>query len=167
MIGAGTLGSSPNTVTYLYLWNLQAQYSVSKIQVPMFQYNTMHNGIFEGSNITPFELTSFFCNVDGNNAILNWSTATETNNQGYEVQRNDGKGFKNISFIKGNGTTTQKNNYHYTDKNLPPDFFRYRLKQIDYDGKYNYSNVINAHINLPDKYSLHQNYPTLSSQQHK
>ena len=69
--------------------------------------------------------------------------ATETNNQGFEVQRSiDGKNFATNSFVRGKGTTTEKQYYSYIDNiNLTGSIF-YRLKQLDFGGNYQYSKTV-------------------------
>ena len=110
--------------------------------------------------IIPVELTSFTADVSENDVLVEWITATETNNQGFEIQRRDyGNEFAAIGFVEGNGTTTQTHSYSYTDKNLNGGKYYYRLKQIDFDGSYEYSNVIEVSVNIPTVFSLEQNYP--------
>jgi hypothetical protein len=108
----------------------------------------------------PVELTSFVANVVKNNTMLHWTTATETNNSGFEIERNTkGVNFTSVAFVDGNGTTTAYSSYSYTDRNLEPGTYFYRLKQIDFDGTFEYSNVIEVDINIPFVFSLDQNYP--------
>jgi hypothetical protein len=107
----------------------------------------------------PVELISF--NASSNNSIinLNWSTATELNNSGFEVQRkNETSDWKSIGFIIGFGTTTTQNNYSYTDQNPFVGNNTYRLKQIDYDGTFEYSQEVEVEL-VPSEYVLQQNYP--------
>ena len=107
----------------------------------------------------PVELKSFTA-VAGNKQIeLSWSTSTELNNRGFEIERRIDGNFKYIGFVEGNGTTTEQNNYSYTDKNLSDGKYSYRLKQIDFDGSYEYSNVIETELKSLDAYILEQNYP--------
>jgi len=106
----------------------------------------------------PVELTSFTASVNPGSVTLSWSTATETNNQGFEIQRNNGSEFYAIGFVTGNGTTTEINNYSYTDRNLTAGNYSYRLKQVDFNGRYEYSNVINVDV-APEQFELSQNYP--------
>ena len=116
---------------------------------------------------TPVELTSFTASADNNNVTLNWQTATETNNSGFEIQRSDARDqksetldWKKVGFIKGNGTSTNENHYSYTDKNLKSGRYSYKLVQIDFDGTRTESEVINVEINYqPKEYALMQNYP--------
>ncbi len=108
----------------------------------------------------PVELTSFTANVNKRNVILNWNTATETNNHGFEVQRSiNGNEFIVTAFVEGKGTTTEINNYSYTDTDLEVGTYSYRLKQVDYDGSFEYSEVIEVEILAPDVFTLEQNYP--------
>jgi hypothetical protein len=64
-----------------------------------------------------------------------------------------------ISFIDGNGTTTEMNSYSFLDENLQAGKYQYRLKQNDFDGSYSYSNIVEAEIQLPNKFVLNQNFP--------
>ncbi len=112
------------------------------------------------SDVIPVELTSFTANVSGNSVTLNWKTATETNNRGFEVQRkSSNSGWTNISFVNGNGTSTQSHEYSYTDNNLETGKYSYRLKQVDLDGSSEYSNIVETNIDAPARFDLAQNYP--------
>jgi hypothetical protein len=119
------------------------------------------NEVFVDSIYTPVELNSFTSSTADNNVALFWSTATEKNNYGFEIERKSSeKDYNSISFIKGNGTTTEIKNYTYTDKNLPSGIYSYRLKQIDQNGEYKYYNLAGEiKIGQPAAYSLSQNYP--------
>jgi len=109
--------------------------------------------------IIPVELTSFTGTVNGSNVELNWSTATETNNQGFQVERSNGGDFVSVGFIEGHGTTTEFHNYTFTDRIIAIGSYSYRLKQIDFDGSFAYSNVVEANIEGPKEFTLDQNYP--------
>jgi hypothetical protein len=124
------------------------------------------------TNEIPVELASFAAENNLDDILLRWETATETNNSGFEVQRSqksnlpDGKaGVKSqrewirLSFVEGNGTTTESTSYVFKDKVSEPGTYFYRLKQIDYDGTFNYSNEIEIDVNSPTEYVLYQNYP--------
>jgi hypothetical protein len=84
--------------------------------------------------------------IKNSQAYLNWSTAVESNNKGFYVERSkDGKDFSSIGFVNGKGNTSQITNYSYTDaslKDINVTKTYYRLKQVDLDGKFAYSNVI-------------------------
>ncbi|NUN10601.1 MAG: T9SS type A sorting domain-containing protein [Ignavibacteriaceae bacterium] len=112
-----------------------------------------------GPGEVPVELTSFKANTVGNNVTLNWSTATETNNRGFEIQRKSGSDFVTVGFVSGKGTTTETQNYSYTDKVDQFGAVSYRLKQIDFDGTYAYSSVVETEILKPATFEMAQNYP--------
>jgi len=115
----------------------------------------------------PVELTSFSASVEGISVTLNWETASELNNKGFEIQRtmnNEQLTMNNwevIGFVEGHGTTTEVNKYSFIDKSEKPNgTYYYRLKQIDNDGSYEYSGIVEVEVNnIPKKYSLEQNYP--------
>jgi hypothetical protein len=108
----------------------------------------------------PVELVSFNASVIKDDVELSWMTATETNNQGFEIQRMSINGeFEQIGFLPGYGTTTEPQSYSYIDSKLETGSYTYRLKQIDFDGSYEYSKEINAEVEIPLAYSLEQNYP--------
>lgn len=110
--------------------------------------------------VVPVELTSFSALVNGTSVSLNWSTATELNNYGFEVQRKSLNGnFATIGFVNGKGTSTVINEYSFTDNELEEGKYFYRLKQIDYDGKYEYSKIIEVDVRMLSSFSLEQNYP--------
>ena len=114
---------------------------------------------FTFTPVVPVELISFSAAAQNGDVLLSWTTATETNNSGFEVQRKAGNTWEKISFIHGAGNSTQRNYYSYGDKQLNPDLYQYRLKQIDYDGSYHYSGVAEVKVAGPDEFSLFQNYP--------
>jgi len=107
----------------------------------------------------PVELISFNANVNDGNVELSWITATEINNQGFEIQRSAGLEFEEIGFVPGYGTTTETKAYSFVDRNVNPGSYSYRLKQIDFDGTFAYSDVVNVEVNPPAVFSLEQNYP--------
>ncbi len=120
--------------------------------------------VFNENGIVPVELASFTSSVTNNYVTLTWTTATETNNQGFQIERRKtqderSEEWENIGFVSGNGTTTEPQVYSFVDKNLEAGKYLYRLKQIDFDGTFEYSNTIEVEINSPTKFSLEQNYP--------
>lgn len=116
-------------------------------------------------NTIPVELISFTAYAKKNDVELSWTTSTETNNRGFEIQRtvflNEEKSsaWESVYFVNGNGTTTEIQNYSYCDKNLQPGKYFYRLKQFDFDGSYKYSEEVEVEIISPNKFALEQNYP--------
>jgi len=117
------------------------------------------------SSITalPVELTSFTSNVIGNKVELHWRTATEVNNYGFEVQRSVVGGqqsaWTSLGFVRGNGNCNSTKNYSFTDQPASGKEFKYRLKQIDIDGSFEYSFEITAKLENVSAYKLDQNYP--------
>ena len=108
----------------------------------------------------PVELTSFTATANENNVTLNWSTATEKNNSGFEIQKIAGNNeFVTIGFVQGHGTTTQPQSYNFVDGNLNSGSYTYRLKQFDYNGTFSYSNEVNVDVTGPVQFELAQNYP--------
>ena len=110
--------------------------------------------------VTPVELTSFTATSQNQQVTLNWATATEINNNGFEVQRStENSEFVTVGFVRGNGTTTNQSEYTYVDRNMVAGTYSYRLKQIDYNGVYEYSDAIEVEVLNLDSYVLNQNYP--------
>jgi len=108
----------------------------------------------------PVELSSFTASTSKYSVTLNWTTATELNNLGFEIQRLSIEDvWEKIVFVDGYGTTTEIHNYSYVDANLTPAKYLYRLKQIDFDGQYEYSDEIEVEVNGPLTFALGQNYP--------
>jgi len=107
-------------------------------------------------DILPVELTSFTANIVENQVSLRWETASETNNKGFDLFRND----ELVTFIPGYGTTTETKSYIYDDRNLQNGNYVYRLIQLDYDGTRNEVASIEVEVDyVPKEYSLSQNYP--------
>ena len=113
------------------------------------------------TDVVPVELTSFTAQYVGNTTQLNWTTATELNNLGFDIQRSTaGTEFVTIGFIFGKGTTTEIQNYTYVDNTTSPNVsYAYRLRMNDFNGRYHYSEVINLGESNPLKFELAQNYP--------
>jgi hypothetical protein len=116
-------------------------------------------GSDEASIPLPVELNSFNAAVVSGDVHLEWTTSTEINNSGFEVERSDGGEFVNIGFIKGNGTTTEPHSYSFIDTKVRIGAYSYRLKQIDFNGAFTYSNIIETDITAPLAFTLSQNYP--------
>jgi hypothetical protein len=106
----------------------------------------------------PVELSSFTVSAVQSSVTLSWSTATETNNNGFEIQRSTDGEFFTIGFVQGNGTTTEMHEYSYVDRDLSAGSYSYRLKQMDYNGSYSYSSVVDVDVS-PTQFELAQNYP--------
>ena len=110
--------------------------------------------------IVPVELTNFTAKTNGADVILDWSTATELNNSGFEVQKKSGsEEWYSIGFIQGSGTTQQRHNYSFTDYSISPGIYSYRLKQTDFDGSFEFSPEVEVEVSSPKEFILEQNYP--------
>ena len=118
----------------------------------------LYSELLPGGTV-PVELTSFTANAADGSVILNWVTATEQNNLGFEVQRRSGENYKTLGFINGHGNSTVAQNYSYTDNSVSSGTYYYRLKQIDYNGAYKYSEEVAVVVVMPSKFVLQQNYP--------
>ncbi|GBD88389.1 ser-Thr-rich glycosyl-phosphatidyl-inositol-anchored membrane family protein [bacterium BMS3Abin03] len=115
-------------------------------------------------NPVPVELTAFFAVTTREGPRLIWTTSTELNNAGFDIERARFKTggqqiWEKIYFVAGHGTTTQPQEYIYIDKNVNPGRYSYRLKQVDYDGSYSYSGIVDVDVNVPEVFILSQNYP--------
>lgn len=108
----------------------------------------------------PVELTSFAASVSGSVVKLDWTTATEENNRGFEIERKSGSSdFAAIAFVSGAGTTTETRNYSYTDETASAGVYTYRLKQVDFDGTVSLSKEVEVDLTIPAQFELGQNYP--------
>ena len=116
----------------------------------------------EITDIVPVELINFTASANNFNVKLSWSTATELNNHGFEIERSlDGNNFVSVGFVQGNGTSAEVHNYSYTDHPFMDglDKIYYRLKQLDFDGSFKYSRKVEVEITSPLEFTLEQNYP--------
>jgi len=125
------------------------------------------DGVYRTAGRTvPVELGSFNSELDNNNVLLSWITASEINNQGFEIERAIiGQQsaviseWERIGFVEGSGTTTETKTYSYVDENVISGTYLYRLKQIDFDGSFEYSKVIEMGVLNPTDFILNQNFP--------
>ena len=111
-----------------------------------------------GTVPTPVELTSFTATASNDAVVLNWETATEVNNYGFEVEskRASTDEWSKIGFVSGHGNSNSPNSYSYTATDGAK---YYRLKQVDIDGAFEYSDVVTVSVNGLAKTELYQNYP--------
>ncbi len=118
-------------------------------------------GFFNGT--LPVEMSTFTSSVNKNNAMLNWSTANELNNSGFEIERKtvlENSTWAKVGFVNGIGTSNEIQSYSFEDKGLEAGKYNYRLKQIDFNGNHEYFHLDNEIvIGVPDKFELSQNYP--------
>lgn len=108
----------------------------------------------------PVELTGFNAEVSGSGVYLSWSTATELNNFGFEIERStDNSEWVKIGFVEGHGNSYSNKEYFFVDKNIESGKYFYRLKQVDLDGSYEYSRVLTVEFGSAAEFELSQNYP--------
>lgn len=113
------------------------------------------------STNTPVELFSFVSSVQNDDVILDWYTASESNSYGFELQRCEGNAddFKTIGFVPSQGSTSVPRHYRYIDKHVAAGQYFYRLKQIDFDGTYEFSDTLEVNVGVSRQFSLCQNHP--------
>lgn len=108
----------------------------------------------------PVEFLNFSAQTNGSDVKLIWSTATELNNKGFDVQiSSDEIEYQSVGFVPGFGTSTEKHSYSFNVTGLNEGKYFFRLAQIDFDGTVSYSENIEIEITLPKEFSLLQNYP--------
>ncbi len=118
--------------------------------------------VMSDDGLLPVELASFTSTVNKNSVTLNWKTSSEVNNSGFDIERKkEGTSLWNkVGSIQGKGTTNEEILYKFEDRNVPTASYKYRLKQIDFNGNYEYHNLVNTvQVGVPDKWDLSQNYP--------
>jgi hypothetical protein len=121
--------------------------------------NSTNFGTLSSDGTVPVELTTFNALAKGKGIELTWKTATEVNNAGFEVQKNVNGTWNKIAFVEGNGTSNTPHQYSYIDADAVGTV-SYRLKQIDRDGQFEYSSVVEANAGFTAAdYKLGQNYP--------
>jgi len=151
---------------------VDSTYTYGVIALNEYGYSDTSNFASITVEPVPVELVSFAAEVDDKVVNLFWTTSTETNNAGFEIERTSplpspyqgeggeaGRGWETIGFVPGHGTTTEPQFYSFNDESLPSGKHQYRLKQIDYDGSFEYSKIVEVTIESPNEFSLSQNYP--------
>ena len=126
-------------------------------------------GVLTSNPPFPVELAFFAGNLNGNKVDLRWRTETEVNNYGFYIERkaplNSPEGraageWSNIGFVEGHGNSNSPKYYNFIDSKIDEaGTYYYRLKQIDNDGTYEYSDVISVEVGVPIQFYLSQNYP--------
>ena len=133
-------GSSDRVTIGNYIWSGS---NINLITAP----NSLTNNGASGGNPLPIQLISFEGSAGDNKIVLNWKTASEKNNEYFTIERNsDGSGFEAIGRIKGAGNSTETMSYKYEDQSAGNGMHYYRLKQTDFDGKFEYSPVISVNL---------------------
>jgi len=115
------------------------------------------------TSTVPVELLAFTASIRNSEIRLLWSTASELNNRGFEIERSvsDKDNFVTIGFVDGKGSSTEINYYSFIDNPQLSGVNQlyYRLKQVDFDGTYSYSDIVNVSYDVPAEFVLNQNYP--------
>jgi hypothetical protein len=107
----------------------------------------------------PVELTAFSALADGSTALLTWQTASETNNAGFEVEYWTRETWQQLGFVEGMGTTNTPQSYAYRKSDLDPGRHVFRLRQVDYDGTFDYSPEVEVTIEVSGAYVLSDIFP--------
>ncbi|MFZ4622487.1 MAG: T9SS type A sorting domain-containing protein, partial [Bacteroidota bacterium] len=155
-IAGASLGDATNLIASV----LPSPYNVD-IDGHSRNASTPYKGADENtSTLLPVELTSFTATAKGKSIELKWTTATETNNHGFDVERSVNGVWTKIGFVQGAGNSNAPKEYGYTDAVNNGGRFSYRLKQIDRDGKFTYNDAIEVVVNSAvNNYELAQNFP--------
>ena len=125
--------------------------------------STLNGMTIAAAALLPVSLVDFEAREKGMQVVLNWETGSELNNDFFEIQRSiDGKAFKTIGKILGNGTSNTANLYSYQDKNPLPGIQYYRLKQVDFDGKFSHSEIKSVNFT---KETITRIFPTDASEE--
>ena len=148
-------------LTWALLGNPSSNYAYRVVDTVTI-FAAFGNGLYKLDSpwFIPVELTSFSGAVVNAKVVLKWETSTETNNQGFDIERSsDNKKFVKVGFVPGFGTTTESHSYSFTTDLYSQEKQYYRLKQIDFDGTSEYSKVVEVVSPLPASYNISQNYP--------
>ena len=162
--GAVYLGAGSFSVTdFDFVGSTFTGYVVSMAGVVSFPVSLPYQlrGLGFYNSLLPVELSSFVSTVSGRDVTLNWSTATETNNSGFDIERSSAnETWTKVGNVSGNGTTTSPQSYTFADRSLAAGTYSYRLKQIDFNGNFEYFELTNdVNIGVPNNFDLSQNYP--------
>ena len=161
-------GNTSSDFYYQKLWGLTGNFTISlfkkastNIASLIYTAWTDAGSPLPSGGFLPVELEAFNAKVSQNSISLNWVTATELNNSGFDIERStDDKKFQKLSFVKGKGSSTETTKYFYTDSALDNGYYFYRLRQIDFSGTSKYSNVVEVNVSIaPNGFKLSQNYP--------
>ncbi|MCP4183037.1 MAG: T9SS type A sorting domain-containing protein [Hyphomicrobiales bacterium] len=127
-----------------------ASSGANMVLIKSWAYNDVADqGLLAGTTIAlPVEFVSFDALLINESTHLKWQTASETNNAGFEIERSeDGKNYRSIAWVDGHGTSLEPQEYLFDDKNLRTGrTYYYRLKQVDYDGRFEYSDVVSVSL---------------------
>ncbi len=128
----------------------------------MTQFAAQSSGFYklEAPWFVPVELAAFNAQLAGDDVILNWTTASELNNQGFDIEFSmDNENFTKIGFVPGFGTTTETKSYSFKVSEVSAGIQYFRLKQIDFDGTATIHNSVEVNGPVPNSFVLNQNHP--------
>jgi len=156
--------SGTTTITYSFNYTAPATASVCTLYAIGTAVHSQWNNASNFTvtvNALPVELVAFDAHLKGNSVLLNWNTATEVNNNGFEVERSINSGsWEKVGFVQGEGNSNSTKYYSFNDYSLSNSGnYSYRLKQVDVDGSFKYSKIAQVNYSVPNEYSLLQNYP--------
>jgi hypothetical protein len=170
----GDLGTIIKTTDGGTSWNPQVSGTTQALYTVFFVslssgYAAGEGGVILHSNDQPLpvELSYFNSAVKGNNVTLKWGTTWELNNSGFYIERRKtggANGWKETGFVRGSGTVNEEKHYTFEDKMLQTGEYQYRLKQVDYNGAYEYHSLNSLIvISVPGEFHVSQNYPNPSN----
>jgi len=156
-------GLTPNTTYKLHIWAK----SWGSNQGDDYLSNSSNNYVatFTTDAALPVELTSFSAFTNGEDVTLNWQTTTEVNNYGFEIQKQKSEiniansDWTKVGFVDGHGNSNSTKSYSFADNSTSSGKYSYRLKQIDIDGSFEYSQTVEIDLDIPNNFNLTQNYP--------
>jgi hypothetical protein len=149
-----------NIIMKLFTYNLIILFASISISAQFLGGNGGGSSSAEGPNqAMPVELTSFNINVNQGAVYLSWTTATEIDNYGFDVERQYQDEWKTIGFVQGAGNSYSPKEYEFIDNDKITGSVIYRLKQIDNDGSYSYSSQVEVELGIPTRNELEQNFP--------
>lgn len=158
--------TEPGTYRFVYRYKFESAWVDSNLYSVAYVQDDISKEVLNASSsrfksTLPVELTSFTATRSGKGILLEWVTASETNNYGFEIEKStDGNIFTTEAFIAGKGTTTSENRYSYLMTGAPTGEVYVRLKQIDHDGTVSLSKVESVAFDLiPDNITIYNNYP--------
>lgn len=164
--GAGTLATDitmQNFSDSIYSENVsvfEPHWNYYNSSLKVLSLLMMTGNFIKGQYVLPVDLLSFISTVNNNEVKLTWATNTEENNSGFDIERMNNNTWERIGFVSGRGNSNMMTEYSFTDKNLFSGTYKYRLKQIDFNGNYKYYELnTDVIIGVPLTSKLNQNYP--------
>jgi hypothetical protein len=161
-----TVSNNQQLISITYNGN-PVSYSTEIIKGINYAFFDANGGSYQATYALtlPVTLVDFSLKTIHDDNHLSWSTSSESNNKGFEIERStNGQNWKKIDEVNGAGNSEVKQTYSFTDSDLKPGKYYYRLKQIDFNADHKYSKTIYANINSALIYNLGQNYPNPAKQ---